>query len=752
MEVRDAIVNSDINTSEDQNPINVNTDSAETNQAENAGSFEKEDLTQDEILDLDNSTGFGSTVTPPEDYSLAPAIKPQIAPFSIGIGTLSIAAPQEKLSVLLIEDTSPWSTSTNSNVLTTLGISYKKVRTQDFLSQDLGNFSVIIFANDQQFSAYQNYSSFREQIEMFAQMGGVVLFGACDAGWANGSLNSVLPGNVSKVTSYAARNYIEDFEHPVITGELSDETALIDSLLTGNYCSHVYFVEDTLPEDAKVILRDSNSKAPTLVEYAFGQGKIIASGLTWEHNYVHANAFAKRSLDDLFLYAVSIAYVDVNALPPIAISVDAPKELENVNNKYEPNPIDIKALLKNISDYEAKDVNVEIVLPDELSLVNGYNKNEFIGIMTPEQQNEVYWKVYVSPSDVEITYQYQILLTASDGYQKIVTKTLTVPAVEITKTIEYTVFSGSQTNDLNLYGWKSTFNGDVYTGRNFNLGLSEFYQNGTTDAAGQINANGWMINISEKNEGVSLIDMPDFDDAIYNAAEPLENFDTSPAYINDKTIINGGITVAGDVTISSTTFEGDCYIIADGNITYNVQNFNSTGRVVLYSKNGNITINGSNLTINGILYAPKGCVAFNSYEATINGRIIADTINFSGSIFNITGSEEDWSLFDGVKTPVVVPADVSISAVVPKVIKSDSEYSIQINDENELGNLEYAAKFNNNDIEVDSDGKFMIPSPEISGEYILVISGTEPNGGTDTKNGSPLKSVGFLLDFFFPLG
>lgn len=98
------------------------------------------------------------------------------------LNTFSDDTAQSKTQVLLIEDTLPWSTNVNSELLSMLNISFKKVQTSEFLSQDLGNFSVIVFANDQQFSTYNNYSTFREQIEMFAELGGVVLFGACDGG------------------------------------------------------------------------------------------------------------------------------------------------------------------------------------------------------------------------------------------------------------------------------------------------------------------------------------------------------------------------------------------------------------------------------------------------------------------------------------------------------------------------------------------------------------------------------------------
>ena len=79
--------------------------------------------------------------------------------------------------VLLVEDTLPWNSNANSAVLSSLGVSYDKVRTADFLTKNLGNYSVLIFANDQQFSTYANYSNFMTQVENFAALGGVVIFG-----------------------------------------------------------------------------------------------------------------------------------------------------------------------------------------------------------------------------------------------------------------------------------------------------------------------------------------------------------------------------------------------------------------------------------------------------------------------------------------------------------------------------------------------------------------------------------------------
>ena len=215
----------------------------------------------------------------------------------------------------------------------------------------------------------------------------------------------------------------------------------------------------------------------------------------------------------------------------------------------------------------------------------------------------------------------------------------------------YTLFSGSSTENFQLNCWKSTFNGNVYTGVGFVSNASELYLNGKVDAVKTITTNGWQINIDERNENVEKETMPDWDARIHKMAGAYEFTDEDVVRIQDKNVIDGAVKTTGKVEISGTTFDGNCYIIADGDITYNVNDFISTGRVVLYSRNGNITINGTNIDMNGIMYAPNGTVAFNSNIANINGRIFADMINFSGSIFNVTSSDSDWELL-GTKSVI----------------------------------------------------------------------------------------------------
>ncbi|MBR4032880.1 MAG: hypothetical protein IKJ07_09125, partial [Clostridia bacterium] len=102
--------------------------------------------------------------------------------------------------------------------------------------------------------------------------------------------------------------YIVNELHPIVTGIYTDNRSLRDELLKGNYCSHTYFDRETLPEGTDIILRDANGN-PTLIEYALGDGIVIATGLTWEYFYVRdhydmVTNYSKYAFDDLLTYMV----------------------------------------------------------------------------------------------------------------------------------------------------------------------------------------------------------------------------------------------------------------------------------------------------------------------------------------------------------------------------------------------------------------------------------------------------------------
>jgi uncharacterized protein YjdB len=226
------------------------------------------------------------------------------------------AAEESSKKVLLIEDQNPWRSTANQDVLSQI-TQFDKVSTSDFLTVDLKNYAVVVIANDQPFSTYENYSKFKEQLELFASIGGVIVFGAADSGWANSTLVEDLPGGVKKKHQYEYKNYIANFSHPIITGSLIDNQMLQDSELDWNYTSHTLFDESTFPAGTTVILRETTTHKPTLIEYPLGKGRVIASGLTWEHNYAYGyspQSYAKTAMADMFQYAIRVSNIDVNDL------------------------------------------------------------------------------------------------------------------------------------------------------------------------------------------------------------------------------------------------------------------------------------------------------------------------------------------------------------------------------------------------------------------------------------------------------
>lgn len=216
-------------------------------------------------------------------------------------------------NILLVQDRLPWTENANMTLLANLQTQgyiagWDAVTTAQLATVTLGLYDVIYVANDQTTATYNQLKNFAGAIEEYVKAGGVVIYGACDHGWAGGSITYTLPGGVGKGNYYSWHNYIANPTHAVVTGVLTDGKSLTDKLLYSTYSSHTYFTN--LPQDANIILTDANGK-PTLVEYALGDGYVIASGLTWEYtfvrNMVNGTSFAKSVYDDLLVWAVSLS-------------------------------------------------------------------------------------------------------------------------------------------------------------------------------------------------------------------------------------------------------------------------------------------------------------------------------------------------------------------------------------------------------------------------------------------------------------
>ena len=207
--------------------------------------------------------------------------------------------------VLLIQSGMYWGGSVNGEILTgfqTAGIitgydvhTFTEVNAADF---DLSGYALVMIADAQMdISGYTETT--RSKLEAYAQAGGNILFGACRM--SGQAFSALLPGGVSSSVILEANNLIVDTSNPIVNGEFSDFSALTDSDLNGNSCSHVSFDEATLPAGSNIILKAASNGYPTLAEFPLGSGHVIVSGLTWEFYYQYESTFAKKAYDDLIL-------------------------------------------------------------------------------------------------------------------------------------------------------------------------------------------------------------------------------------------------------------------------------------------------------------------------------------------------------------------------------------------------------------------------------------------------------------------
>lgn len=270
-------------------------------------------------LQSQDSTAWDPSSPPTVVYDSVPTPQPMAAQAQ------ALASPAA--DILLIQTSDPWERSSHylgnnwydgitSDTLVLDSLSPRKsyqVATWQQINSgaiDVFSYQVILIVNDQVQQFYNDYAAKRPLFEQYVQNGGTLIFFAAGDGWAGGSLTAPLPGGVTWSTDYKNYNRIALASHSIVTAVFSDGRPLVDADLYSNYASHGSF--GNLPAGTKIILQNTDSR-PTLIEYRIGKGTVLASTLTWEHCWSYHTGsdgygtFARKALDDVFLYAFTIA-------------------------------------------------------------------------------------------------------------------------------------------------------------------------------------------------------------------------------------------------------------------------------------------------------------------------------------------------------------------------------------------------------------------------------------------------------------
>ncbi|HEX6790377.1 MAG TPA: S8 family serine peptidase, partial [Candidatus Krumholzibacteria bacterium] len=220
------------------------------------------------------------------------------------VATEMLAGPR----VLVIQDRSAWGVNMQAFIYNAFGIVAALINSQEIDTTDFGDFDLVLTTGDQTPEYYQALTSHRVKFEEYVSGGGVVQHQAATQGD-----DVTFAGGVTALHgSEEVYNLVTLPSHPIVKG--------LPLLLQGDYANHMHLVG--LPLGAQVITTTHDSHEPTTVEYRFGAGHVIATGMTWEFLWSQGYA-AGAMMVNAVKYALSLAGVPWLAIEP-ASGVVAP--------------------------------------------------------------------------------------------------------------------------------------------------------------------------------------------------------------------------------------------------------------------------------------------------------------------------------------------------------------------------------------------------------------------------------------------
>jgi subtilisin family serine protease len=171
---------------------------------------------------------------------------------------------------LVLMDVLPWDSSAIQDTLTANGVLFDVGGSEEIASLDFSGYHAIYVGNDQPQTFYDAYEANVDKFAAFVSGGGFLWFGSAAFGFQDGNLDGVaLPGGLTiHGPQYEDQNTVVAPAHPLMTG--------VPDPFSGSSASHVTFAD--LPDGATTIAAASSNAAPTLVEYGFGAGRIVAVG------------------------------------------------------------------------------------------------------------------------------------------------------------------------------------------------------------------------------------------------------------------------------------------------------------------------------------------------------------------------------------------------------------------------------------------------------------------------------------------
>ncbi|MEE9507034.1 MAG: thrombospondin type 3 repeat-containing protein, partial [Thermoplasmata archaeon] len=224
-------------------------------------------------------------------------------------------------SVALFKDRDAWGTLSNENVLTAYGIPYDVFTTADMGVVDLSSYDKIIIVSCQELSFYQDVEANRAWFESYIsigkkfQMHGATYFSDAWNGLTMpGGLTSIGDVGIQLLTIVDNGHEMVNVPHVITDSEIDNWNSASHGYLTGWAGSPKVVIEDTATGD------------PVLIEFRFGGGTVIASQQTLEWGYFFGYS---PILENIILYNPISVDHDV-----AVASLDIPDVVERTETYY----------------------------------------------------------------------------------------------------------------------------------------------------------------------------------------------------------------------------------------------------------------------------------------------------------------------------------------------------------------------------------------------------------------------------------
>jgi len=182
--------------------------------------------------------------------------------------------------VLIWQDANPWGSKSNQQVLENNGLCPDVQPSARMGTIDMSDYPFVMIPGDQPTSFYDNYQASATIFTDYVQNGGVLSFSGSAWGWNGGNASSVvLPGGTQVTYRPDGSNSIVNISHPLVKD--------VPNPFSGSQASHGYFHEGTFDTITKDTL-----DGPTLIEYTYGNGRVVAFTQPVEYGFAHFSGLA----------------------------------------------------------------------------------------------------------------------------------------------------------------------------------------------------------------------------------------------------------------------------------------------------------------------------------------------------------------------------------------------------------------------------------------------------------------------------